>query len=146
MQVLGYSFTVNISKTLQAERSRRFAVPRRMHDIPWRFMFQGWSARGWDSVIGSFLSPWGCSEDNLTFTVYSPQFVPLHRSCFWSPWHLENIPEWDGTELNASSNEESSYLPELSTLHLSCLPDAKILPAYIAKIEMTAKFKVSFNR
>lgn len=64
-QVLGYSFTVNISKTLQAERSGDLRFLEKDSWYPWKFIFQGWSAGWWDSVIQELsFSMWLLREDN----------------------------------------------------------------------------------
>lgn len=84
--------------------------------------------------------------------IWPSQFISHNLSlCAGSIFYhfgiLENISIQNspyGKELHASVNEGFLfYLAELSTLHLSRLPDAKILPAFTAKVEATAKCKVS---
>lgn len=47
--------------------------------------------------------------------------------------------------LSSSTNEESVFNQSFQLHHLSSLPNAKILPTYIAKVKMTIKFKVTFT-
>lgn len=83
-QVLGYSLTVNISKTPQADRSRRFAVLRRTQGVPRNVWISELDGRLLGR--GSF-SMWilrrQSGRDTLSF--------PLSVCIFLSLWCLENV-------------------------------------------------------